>query len=90
MAGGELGSDVSPHCRTRRTDVSRSLSNVSGQYSYETCGSVNVYDTSELNEPVAARRLRVAATAWAPWIVTKRNLRGEEELRPDLDAALGL
>mmetsp|Transcript_57709 Transcript_57709/g.135211 ORF Transcript_57709/g.135211 Transcript_57709/m.135211 type:complete len:611 (+) Transcript_57709:37-1869(+) len=79
VAGGELGSDVSPHCRTRRTDVSRSLSNVSGQYSYETCGSVNVYDTSELNEPVAARRLRVAATAWAPWIVTKRNLRGEEE-----------
>ena len=39
---------------------------------------MNVYDVSELNAPVAGRTLRAAAAAWAPWIITTRNLRDQE------------
>ena len=67
-AGGVLGSDVSPYCRTRATDPS-SLLNNSEAYSYQTCGSVNDYDTDQLNEFIAGRSIRAAADAWAPWIV---------------------
>ena len=77
-AGGTLGSDVSPYCRTRGRNPS-SLLNISDMhYSYETCDSVNNYDTSDLVEPVVGRMIRAAADAWAPWIVKTTNSMNEE------------
>ncbi|CAE7502544.1 unnamed protein product [Symbiodinium sp. CCMP2592] len=77
-AGGTIGSDVSPHCRTRGRNPS-SLLNISDMhYSYETCDSVNDYDPQILVEPVVGRMIRAAADAWAPWIVKTTNSMNEE------------
>ncbi|CAE7730767.1 unnamed protein product [Symbiodinium necroappetens] len=78
-AGGILGSQASPHCRTRKHNAGgTNILNLSEHYSYETCGSRNVYDTSELLEPIAGRTIRAAAAAWAPWVVKRKNLRNED------------
>ena len=77
-AGGAMGSNASAHCRTRKTNPTNFL-NVSARYSYETCGFINRYDMSALQDPVKGRTLRAAAAAWAPWVVSRTNLRNELE-----------
>mmetsp|Transcript_54149 Transcript_54149/g.127272 ORF Transcript_54149/g.127272 Transcript_54149/m.127272 type:complete len:653 (-) Transcript_54149:170-2128(-) len=70
-AGGILGSVVSPHCRTR-PHSSRALVNMSAYYSYETCGSVNMYNKSRHSLDVGGHVIRVVVDPVAPWIL-KRN-----------------
>ncbi|CAE7031211.1 GLR3.4 [Symbiodinium natans] len=68
-AGAAPGSDDSPHCRTRRTE-DKTILNTSWSYSYETCGSVNI-DSIRHSVAIGGYVIKIAATAWAPWVVER-------------------
>ena len=68
--GATPGSDDSPHCRTRRA-VASSLVNMS--FSYETCGSMNVYSSSRHSEGVGGYSIKIAVFPWAPWVVERSS-----------------
>lgn len=77
-AGGIVGGDASPHCRSRPSSPSAVVNSVS-EYSYATCNSVNTYDTSSLNAPLAGKIIKVAVDAWAPWVVMRTHASGSQE-----------
>lgn len=77
-AGGKVGIDRSPYCRSRPFHPSTVVSDLY-HYSYETCGSLDVYDTSALMDPVAGRVLKIAVDAWAPWLMRKIDTTGREK-----------
>jgi hypothetical protein len=61
-AGGKLGSDISPFCRTvdhRRSDVV--INGTFTYYSYSTCGFLNDYSDQFLSSDIAGRHLKVKA-----------------------------
>ncbi|CAE7862614.1 GLR3.4 [Symbiodinium sp. KB8] len=77
-AGGILGSEVSPHCRTR-PHSSRPLVNMSAYYSYETCGSVNMYNKSRHSLDVGGHVIRVVVDPVAPWILKRTDIARNQE-----------
>ncbi|CAE7036079.1 GLR3.2 [Symbiodinium natans] len=70
MAGGMPGSEVSPYCRTR-PHLPRTLGNTSVFYSYETCGSVNMYDSTRHSINVGGHVVRVVVNPVAPWVLRR-------------------
>jgi hypothetical protein len=74
QAGGVIGAgDVSPYCRSRDSRLSILIQ--PHRYSYATCGNINAYDGNGLNKIVANTLVKLAVSAWAPWLVN----RGPEE-----------
>ena len=84
-AGGIPGSTVSPDCRTRPYAV-RSFLNLSVYYSYETCGSVNMYDRNRHSVNVGGTVIRVVIDPVAPWVVRRTGFtRAQEYGGPSYD-----
>mmetsp|Transcript_114680 Transcript_114680/g.370567 ORF Transcript_114680/g.370567 Transcript_114680/m.370567 type:complete len:625 (-) Transcript_114680:272-2146(-) len=78
-AGGTVGGDASPYCRSRPSSLSVVLNSTLHYYSYQTCGSVNAYDNTALSEPIAGVIVRTAVDAWAPWVLLKDAPNGGQE-----------
>ena len=49
------------------------------EFSYETCGFLNTYSEAARTEELGGRALRVAVSAYAPWVVTQKNPLGYVE-----------
>ncbi|CAE7313324.1 GLR3.4 [Symbiodinium sp. CCMP2592] len=77
-AGAALGSDISPYCRTRPRDYTILL-NMSVYYSYETCGSVNLYDPTRHSKELGGNILRAVVAPYPPWVTQRNSSTGNVE-----------
>lgn len=68
--GGVPGSYTSPYCRTRDYVSSESSP---GYLSYETCGSINVYNVSLLTADVEGHVLQISVIPSSPWVIDKTS-----------------
>ena len=73
-AGGKLGSDVSPYCRTRPNTMSSLYdATLPYFYSYETCGFKNKYNKTKLYEPIVDHVMKVQLLESSPWLFKRED-----------------
>jgi len=71
--GGTVGLDGNVYCRERDFEESSIIADRTGNttakayFSYQTCGSLNTYDTKRVSEPVAGRHLKIKITSSYYW-----------------------